>query len=47
MLSTVLRREFELQIFNFPFSEKGFYLVGGIDEAFRIANDNGRIQFSK
>lgn len=26
---------------------KGFYLVGGIDEAFRIANDNGRIQFFK
>ncbi|KAJ6647651.1 Sodium-coupled monocarboxylate transporter 2 [Pseudolycoriella hygida] len=24
---------------------RGFYLVGGIDEAFRIANENGRIQF--
>lgn len=26
---------------------KGAYLVGGIDEAFRIANENGRIQFFK
>lgn len=26
---------------------KGIYLVGGIDEAFRIANENGRIQFFK
>lgn len=26
---------------------RGFYLVGGIGEAFKIANDNGRIQFFK
>ena len=26
---------------------RGFYLVGGVEEAFRIANENGRIQFFK
>lgn len=26
---------------------RGFYLVGGVGEAFRIANENNRIQFFK